>query len=169
MQIDDEVTERKTTGFFRGILLVLFVVVSVLAITYMVKPYRSPVQDSVETTPVAYDLQPTLWKGEYVFPISPVAVSIRPSFDMAPVLHISVALVLSGRSDIEEVNKALPFVKESIVLLARGLSVHEIQSPEALYRLKQALLKRVQLILDPGVVQDVLVTELFVDNMVEDS
>ena len=168
MQIDDEVTERKTTGFLRGILLVLFIVAAVLAVVYMVRPYRPSVPDSVETSSVAYDLQPTLWKGEYVFPISSVAVNVLSPSDFAPVLHISVALVLSGRSDIEEVQKAVPFVKESIVLLARGLSAQDIQSPEALYRLKQALLKRIQLVLEPVVVQDVLITELFVDNMVED-
>ena len=168
MQINDEVTEEKSTGFVRIGLVFLFVVLALLAIVSVVRLCRPSENDSVEETPVVCDLQPTPWKGAYILPIPSISVNVASSIAVGPVLHISVALVLPHQSDIKEAQNALPLVKESIILLARGLSAQDVQSPEALYRLKQALLKRVQWVLEPVAVQDVLITGLFLDNALEE-
>ena len=167
MQIDDEITKGKTVGFVRIGIAALFVMFSVWAIIHMFQSYQMPAP--AEETPVVCDLQPTVWKGEYLLPLPSVAVNVLADKEVGPVLRLSVALVVSHRSDVKEVYNALPAVKESIILFARGLSVEDVQSPEALYRLKQALLKRIQWVLAPVVVQDVLISELVLEGTVEDS
>ena len=163
MQIDDEKTEGTTIGFVRWGIVVLCAVLLVFFTIGIVQSYRGSAR--MTEAPVVDDLRPTVWKGEYILPLPSVAVNILPVKEDHPILHVSIALVLSQRSDIKEAQNAMPLIRESIILLARGLSVRDVQSPEALYRLKQALLKRVQWVLDPIVVQDVLISELFMDNM----
>lgn len=167
MQIDDEITEGKT-GIRWG-WIALFFVLAIFILGGIVRFYRSPAQVSLKETSVACELQPTIWKGEYLLPLPPIAVNVLSFDNIGPVLHISVALVVPRKADIQEVHNALPLIKESIVLLGRGLSAQDIQSPEALYRLKQALLKRIQWVLDSVVVQDVLITELFLDDVTEEN
>lgn len=162
MQIDDERIEEKTGSFVRWGGLIFFVALCVLVIFAALQFYR--VSAPITEVPVADNLQPTMWKGEYILPIPPVSANVLSDKDVQPVARISVALVLSHRSDVKDAQNALPLVKESILLLMRGLSVQDIQSPEALYRLKQALLRRMQWVLDPIVVQDVLISELFLDS-----
>ena len=166
MQIDDEITKGKTVGFVRTVIAALFVVFSIWILVHVVQSYQTPTQ--AEEAPVVCDLQPTVWKGEYLLPLPSVAVNVLADKEVGPVLRLSVALVVSHRSDVKDVYNALPAVKESILLFARGLSVQDIHNPEALYRLKQAILQRVQWVLAPVVVQDVLISELVLEGAAED-
>ena len=167
MRIDDEISQGKTVNVIRWLIFALCVVCSVWLISSFVRFYHTTETIAERAVPEA--LQPTLWKGEYLLPLPPVTVNVRAEHDIGPVLHVSAALVLSHRSDVQEVYNALPLVKESILVLARGLSVQDVDSPEAIYRFKQALFRRLQWVLTPVVVQDVLISEWFFDRCREEN
>ncbi len=87
----------------------------------------------------------------------------------------TLVISLSGRSEarhlrftaqlevpqehLAEVTRMTPRILDVLNVYLRALSAHEIEEPAALLRLRGQMLRRVQIVTGPGLVNDLLVTE----------
>jgi flagellar protein FliL len=58
-----------------------------------------------------------------------------------------------------EVTRLIPRILDVLNIYLRALEAHEIEEPAALLRLRGQMLRRVQIVTGPGLVNDLLVTE----------
>ena len=77
-------------------------------------------------------------------------------------LKLRVAVETSSKPVADAVQQLTPRIIDSFQLYLRGLTVDELSGPSALHRLKQEMLARINLALDPDRIDDVLFKEMLV-------
>lgn len=77
-------------------------------------------------------------------------------------LKLRLAVEVSSTRTADTVQQLTPRIMDSFQLYLRGLTVEDLGGPSALYRLKQEMLARINLALDPSRVDDVLFKEMLV-------
>lgn len=77
-------------------------------------------------------------------------------------LKIATALEVHGADQAERVRQYVPRILDSFQLYLRAIRPEELDGTEGIYRLKEALLTRVNDAVHPAQVRDVLVRELLV-------
>lgn len=77
-------------------------------------------------------------------------------------LKLNLAVEVSSQSVADSVQQLTPRIMDSFQLYLRGLTVEDLSGPGALHRLKQEMLARINLALDPGRIDDVLFKEILV-------
>ena len=77
-------------------------------------------------------------------------------------LKIAAALEVRGEEQAELVRQFVPRILDSFQLYLRAIRPEELEGAEGIYRIKEALLARVNDAVHPGNVRDVLVRELLV-------
>ena len=108
-------------------------------------------------------------------PASAVTPGARAAASHAYVPLDALVVSLSGRSQarhlrfsaqlevpprhVEEVTRLAPRILDVLNVYLRALEAHEIEEPAALLRLRGQMLRRVQIVTGPGLVNDLLVTE----------
>lgn len=80
----------------------------------------------------------------------------------ATFLKISVSLELESPGDIELVNTAMPRIIDNFQIYLRELRIEDLQGSAGMYRLREELLRRVNLAARPARVKDVLFKEMLV-------
>lgn len=82
--------------------------------------------------------------------------------ERASVMKIKVALEIADPKTVEEVKPLLPRVEDSFQIFMRELRPADIEGSAGLYRLKEELLRRVNVAVYPAKVEAVLFKELMV-------
>ncbi len=77
-------------------------------------------------------------------------------------LKLKVALEVEGEESATQVKSLMPRVLDSFQTYLRALTVDEVSGPSGLHRLKEELVARVNLALEPTRVEDVLIKEMLV-------
>jgi flagellar FliL protein len=77
-------------------------------------------------------------------------------------LKLRLAVEVSSQNVADTVAKLTPRIMDSFQLYLRGLTVDELGGPSALHRLKQEMLARINLALEPSRIEDVLFKEMLV-------
>ena len=77
-------------------------------------------------------------------------------------LKISVSLELENPGDIEIVTQNMPRIIDNFQIYLRELRIDDLQGSAGLYRLREELLRRVNLAARPARVKDVLFKEMLV-------
>lgn len=91
-----------------------------------------------------------------------MVVNLNTGGRKASYLKIKVALELDRRSAITELDARLPRVVDDFQIYLRELRLEDLNGSAGMFRLKEELLSRVNLSLQPIVVKDVLFKEMLV-------
>lgn len=83
--------------------------------------------------------------------------SQRPSF-----LKMTVSLELGGESQIPRVEEKMPKIRDSFQIYLRELRQEDLQGSAGLYRLREELLLRINKIVYPAKINDILFKEILV-------
>jgi flagellar FliL protein len=77
-------------------------------------------------------------------------------------LKLRLAVEVSSQGVADTVTQLTPRIMDSFQLYLRGLTVDDLGGPSALHRLKQEMLARINLALEPSRIEDVLFKEMLV-------
>ena len=106
-------------------------------------------EDGVIEKTVFYDME------EFIANLS--VGSKRPSF-----LKMTVSLELAGESQIPVVESKMPRIRDSFQVYLRELRQEDLQGSAGLYRLREELLLRINKIVYPAKINDILFKEILV-------
>ncbi|MCW1932394.1 flagellar basal body-associated FliL family protein [Pararhodobacter zhoushanensis] len=90
-------------------------------------------------------------------PVDPITVNLGTRGD-ARHLRFSAQLEV-GPGAAVEVQRLMPRIVDVLNIYLRALDPHELEEPAALMRLRAQMLRRVQIVTGPGLVNDLLVIE----------
>ncbi|RED12944.1 flagellar basal body-associated FliL family protein [Pontivivens insulae] len=117
-------------------------------------PPESPVETDVESTEA--DTSAPMTTAAFL-PIPPVVVSLGPD---APKPHLRFAATLDIHPDrLAEAEYLLPRISDVLITYLRAVRPTDLEDPSAMFRLRAQMMRRVELILGPESVRDLLITE----------
>ena len=157
---------------FAGKKLVLFIILPVLIVIGAIagvffsgvlskKEPPKQVEGQVEEAPV----QKAAPKQTVFFDMPDLIVNLNTGTSATRrtnFLKISVSLELENPGDIEVVTQNMPRIIDNFQIYLRELRIDDLQGSAGLYRLREELLRRVNLAARPARVKDVLFKEMLV-------
>ena len=96
------------------------------------------------------------------FEVPDLIVNLNTSGRKTAFLKIKIALEVSDPADVDVVNQNLPRIVDNFQVYLRELRVDDLQGSAGMYRLREELLRRVNLAVRPARVKDVLFKEMLV-------
>ena len=96
------------------------------------------------------------------FEVPDLIVNLNTSSRKTAFLKIKIALEVSDPADVDVVNENLPRIVDNFQVYLRELRVDDLQGSAGMYRLREELLRRVNLAVRPARVKDVLFKEMLV-------
>jgi flagellar FliL protein len=91
-----------------------------------------------------------------------VLVNLNSTDKRMRFLKLRLAVEVADKDTGDTVTELTPRIMDSFQLYLRGLTVDDLRGPAALYRIKQEMLARINLALDPKRIDDVLFKEMLV-------
>lgn len=113
-------------------------------------------QAGVEAEEPAAAAGPALPEGPQV----PLAKFVTNLAEPGTAIDVSFALVLADEKQVAQIDKQKLLLRDAILGVIRATRPAEVTGPEGKDRLAAAVMARISEILGPGVVQQVLVTDL---------
>ena len=141
---------------------VFFVIGSVVGI------YFSGMADSFLASPYAEGVEVKEGRenermSAFFFDVPEILVNLSTTPGQKPVyFKIKVALEMNSASDVDKARKLLPRIIDSLQFYLREMRLEELQGSAGTYRLKEEILGRLNRILDPVKVNDVLFKEILI-------
>ena len=96
-----------------------------------------------------------------IIPLEEIIINIRDR-DFQRLFKLSISLELVNAADNPEVMKSLPILLDSFQSHLRGLRISEIEGSRAIYRIKEELITRANIILHPVRIKNILFAELLI-------
>jgi len=96
------------------------------------------------------------------FDLPDMIVNLNSSARKSTFLKISVSLELTNASDIERIEEVMPRIVDQFQVYLREMRLEDLQGSAGLYRLREELLRRVNLAVRPVRVREVLFKEMLV-------
>lgn len=117
-----------------------------------------PAEDGVEqeVAPVQQETR------SFFFEVPDLIVNLNTSGRKSTFLKIKIALELEGSQDVDRINDVLPRIVDNFQVYLRELRVDDLNGSAGMYRLREELLRRVNLAARPVRVRDVLFKEMLV-------
>jgi flagellar protein FliL len=157
---------------FGGKKLILFIVLPVLVVIGAIagvffsgilsKPAQTPAGAQTDEPPVQARPAP---RQTVFFDMPDLIVNLNTGAGTqrrTNFLKISVSLELENPGDIELVTQNMPRIIDNFQIYLRELRIDDLQGSAGLYRLREELLRRVNLAARPARVKDVLFKEMLV-------
>ena len=98
----------------------------------------------------------------FFFEVPDLIVNLNTSGRKSTFLKIKIALELEGPQDTDRINEVLPRIVDNFQVYLRELRVDDLNGSAGMYRLREELLRRVNLAARPVKVRDVLFKEMLV-------
>lgn len=161
---NSEATKLNPEGSqFKKILMLTLPVLLVVFVA--VGGYFSGIADSFfsveEKAPEEQEALPKAGGGFFEVPELLVNLSVKPG--QKPIyFKIKVVLELASQADIAQTEKMLPRIIDSLQFYLREMRFEELQGSMGTYRLKEELVGRMNKILAPVQVNDVLLKEILI-------
>lgn len=122
-----------------------------------------PGSASAETADDAITPEPQIDPSEIVFVNLPeVLVNLNVAGKRLRFLKFAAALEVVGEKEAETVRRFVPRISDNMHLYLRSLQIEELSGAEGVYRIKKDLLTRINQIIRPAQVREVLVKEMLV-------
>tara|TARA_R110002012_G_scaffold41259_9_gene113072 strand:- start:4154 stop:4693 length:540 start_codon:yes stop_codon:yes gene_type:complete len=96
------------------------------------------------------------------FEVPDLIVNLNTNSRKTAFLKIKIALEVGDPADVDVVNQNLPRIVDNFQVYLRELRVDDLQGSAGMYRLREELLRRVNLAVRPARVKDVLFKEMLV-------
>ncbi|MDM7947687.1 MAG: flagellar basal body-associated FliL family protein [Oceanibaculum nanhaiense] len=150
---------------FSGKKLILFIVLPLLLLIGVgVGVYFSgllgsdpvPEETSQEAAPPPRSAQAVF------FDLPEIIVNLNSSGRRSTFLKMNISLELQNPADIGPINEVMPRIIDNFQVYLRELRIEDLQGSAGMYRLREELLRRVNLAVRPARVRDVLFREMLV-------
>lgn len=105
---------------------------------------------------------PTTAQRAFFFEVPDLIVNLNTSGRKSTFLKIKIALELEGPQDVDRINDVLPRIVDNFQVYLRELRVDDLNGSAGMYRLREELLRRVNISARPVKVRDVLFKEMLV-------
>ena len=96
------------------------------------------------------------------FDLPDIIVNLNTGSRRAAFLKINVSLELEKRADIEKIQEVMPRIIDEFQVYLRELRLEDLEGSAGVYRLREELLRRVNVAVRPSRVKDVLFKEMLV-------
>ncbi|PCI42475.1 MAG: flagellar basal body protein FliL [Rhodospirillaceae bacterium] len=106
--------------------------------------------------------EPTISQDAVFYDLQEMLVNINTGGRKPVYLKIRVSLELSNSDDIIQVEAVMPRIIDNFQIYLRELRVEDLKGSAGMYRLREELLKRVNVAASPAVINDVLFKEMLV-------
>jgi flagellar FliL protein len=100
----------------------------------------------------------------YTFDLPEITTNLAPGAGKKTWIKLSVTVQMESSKDQATLDKKLPIVKDGIIVFLREVRAADLSSSGGSMMLKSELIKRINKILYPVQVKDVLLRELILDN-----
>ena len=98
----------------------------------------------------------------YFFEVPDMIVNLNTNGRKSTFLKIKIALELQSAGDADRIDEVLPRIMDNFQIYLRELRVDDLDGSAGMYRLREELLRRVNLAARPVQVEDVLFKEMLV-------
>lgn len=115
-----------------------------------------------ETEDGAAPPPPPVDTRSFFFEVPDLIVNLNTNGRKSTFLKIKIALELQSSSDVDRINEVLPRIVDNFQVYLRELRVDDLNGSAGMYRLREELLRRVNLAARPVKVEDVLFKEMLV-------
>lgn len=150
---------------FSGKKLILFIVLPLLLLIGVgVGVYFSGLLGSKpEPVDTAQEAPPPPPPAQAVFfDLPEIIVNLNSTGRRSTFLKMNISLELQNPSDIARINEVMPRIIDNFQVYLRELRIEDLQGSAGMYRLREELLRRVNLAVRPARVRDVLFREMLV-------
>lgn len=96
------------------------------------------------------------------FPLEPITVNLNNPEGRRQYLKLKATLEVRSDKDVEAITPFLPRVLDAFQVYLRELRTTDIEGTAGLYRLKEELLKRINIAVYPSEVKDILFEEIII-------
>lgn len=147
------------------IAVTVVVVVAVPAVLYLTGFFEKEQNENVRIEPVEGEeavgegavVEHSVYYDMEEFIVNLNVGSKRPSF-----LKMTVSLELAGESQIPRIEEKMPRIRDNFQIYLRELRQEDLQGSAGLYRLREELLLRINKIVYPAKINDILFKEILV-------
>jgi flagellar protein FliL len=149
--------------------IVLFIVLPLLlligagvGVTVMLGVFSDP-PPPVETeagVPQPTEPEPTVQTT--FFEVPDIIVNLNTDIRKSTFLKIKISLEIANSADTDVINQMLPRIVDNFQVYLRELRIQDLQGSAGMYRLREELLRRVNIAVRPARVKDVLFKEMLV-------
>jgi flagellar FliL protein len=98
----------------------------------------------------------------FIFNLAPMMVNLNSEDGKAAVMRLTIALEVADEQMMNEIQPRLPKVIDAFQVYMRELRKSDLEGSAGVYRLKEELLRRVNIAIYPAHVQSVLFKEILV-------
>lgn len=98
----------------------------------------------------------------FFFDVPDLIVNLNTTSRKAAFLKIKISLEIGDPKDVDIINQVLPRIVDNFQVYLRELRIEDLQGSAGLYRLREELLRRVNLAARPARIKDVLFKEMLV-------
>lgn len=137
---------------------------SVVAIALLIGLYyyfRSP-EDTVSTSRKVSDV-PAANTSSYFFELPEITTNLAPNNDKESWIKFAITLQLENSKDQDALDKKIPMIKDSIIVFLREIRSSDLASSGGSMMLKTELMKRINKIMYPITLKDILFREILLD------
>lgn len=118
-----------------------------------------PVEGEAHPAPAP---QPQQQQRAFFFEVPDLIVNLNTSGRKSTFLKIKIALELESPQDVDRINEVLPRIVDNFQVYLRELRIDDLNGSAGMYRLREELLRRVNIAARPVKVRDVLFKEMLV-------
>lgn len=105
---------------------------------------------------------PAQQQRAFFFEVPDLIVNLNTSGRKSTFLKIKIALELESPQDVDRINEVLPRIVDNFQVYLRELRIDDLNGSAGMYRLREELLRRVNIAARPVKVRDVLFKEMLV-------
>ena len=154
---------------FSGKKIILFIVLPLLlligggvGVTVMLGVFSEP-PPPVETEAGAPPPEePEVAVQTTFFEVPDLIVNLNTDSRKSTFLKIKISLEIANSADTDVINQMLPRIVDNFQVYLRELRIQDLQGSAGMYRLREELLRRVNIAVRPARVKDVLFKEMLV-------
>jgi flagellar FliL protein len=163
--VGDEPEKKRISGkrlmIFAAILLLVLIGGGVGA-AFMLGLFSSPPPPPEEGVQQQAAPAPQPAQRAFFFEVPDLIVNLNTSGRKSTFLKIKIALELENPGDVDRINEVLPRIVDNFQVYLRELRVDDLNGSAGMYRLREELLRRVNIAARPVKVRDVLFKEMLV-------
>ena len=165
MQENESLSNQKKTSKYKVFCWTLLYFLSIFlgvffsflfSLNYLTNPPPQK-EKAPETLPISE------YNGSYITTLPSFEVNLTSNKDK--ILKTTIALEFSKMSDLNSINSSLPKIQDVVITYLRLLSVDEILQTGGLFLLKQTLQQRINHILKPIHISDILLRNVMLEEI----
>ena len=145
-----------------AVILLLVLIGGGVGAAFMLGLFSSPPPAVAEGEAAPQAPAPAAQQRAFFFEVPDLIVNLNTNGRKSTFLKIKIALELESPQDVDRINDVLPRIVDNFQVYLRELRIDDLNGSAGMYRLREELLRRVNIAARPVKVRDVLFKEMLV-------